>query len=68
MSGILLIAGSFPPRVCGVADYTERLAHHLVLQGASVAVWTRTGETAPAPGIYPIISGWDRVGIRDLVR
>jgi glycosyltransferase involved in cell wall biosynthesis len=68
MTGVLVLAGSFPPRVCGVGDYTERLAHHLALQGAPVAVWTREGETEPAPGVYPILSGWDRAGILDLVR
>ncbi len=68
MNGLLMLAGSFPPRLCGVADYTERLAHHLALQGAPVSVWTREGETAPAPGIYPVITGWDSAGVRDLVR
>lgn len=68
MSGVLMLTGSFPPRRCGVADYTERLARHLALQGAPVAVWTREGETAPAPGVYPIVSDWDAAGVRDLVR
>jgi glycosyltransferase involved in cell wall biosynthesis len=69
MSGVLMLTGSFPPRLCGVADYTERLAHHLALQGAPIAVWTSEKEiAADTPGVYPIISGWNRQGIRDLVR
>ena len=66
--GVLMLAGSFPPRVCGVGDYTSRLATHLARQGAPVAVWTRDGETAPSPGVYPVISEWNREGVRDLVR
>jgi hypothetical protein len=68
MSGVLMLAGSFPPRCCGVADYTQCLALNLALQGAPVSIWTREGETAPAPGVYPVITGWDRTGVRDLVR
>ena len=66
--GVLMLTGSFPPRVCGVGDYTACLAAHLAQRGAPVAVWTRAGETAPAPGVHPVISGWSREGVRDLVR
>ena len=67
-SGVVLLAGSFPPRVCGVADYTAQLARSLAHAGVPVAVWTRAGETDPAPGVYPVLSGWDQAGVRDLVR
>jgi len=67
-SGVVMLAGSFPPRVCGVADYTAHLARSLAHAGVPVAVWTLAGETDPAPGVYPILSSWDRAGVRDLVR
>jgi glycosyltransferase involved in cell wall biosynthesis len=63
-----MLAGSFPPRCCGVADYTRCLALNLVLQGAPVSVWTHERETADEPGVYPIITSWDYAGVRDLVR
>jgi glycosyltransferase involved in cell wall biosynthesis len=37
---IVLITGSYPPDICGVADYTERLAEALEGAGAEVAVFT----------------------------
>lgn len=68
MSGVLMLAGSFPPRVCGVGDYTRNLVGHLALQGAPVAVWTLADEITSGPGVYPVITGWDRAGVRNLVR
>lgn len=39
---ILLIAGAYPPRYCGVGDYVKRLAQALAaLQGVTVAVLTQ---------------------------
>jgi glycosyltransferase involved in cell wall biosynthesis len=66
--GIAFIAGSFPPRVCGVGDYTALLAAELASLGAPVSVWTRVGETPARAGVHPVITGWDRAGVRDLVR
>lgn len=37
---VLLITGSYPPDVCGVADYTARLAEALDRKGLKVAVFT----------------------------
>ncbi|MBC8102953.1 MAG: glycosyltransferase family 4 protein [Cytophagales bacterium] len=67
-AGVVLLTGSFPPRLCGVGDYTFHLARHLTAQGVPVAVWTRRGETEPRPGVFPVIAGWDGAGVRDLVR
>lgn len=41
---VMLVAGSFPPRPCGVGDYIARLAQALAaLEGVSVAVVTQQG-------------------------
>jgi len=37
---IAIITGSYPPDVCGVSDYTERLEHHLRLIGINVRIYT----------------------------
>jgi glycosyltransferase involved in cell wall biosynthesis len=37
---IALMTGSYPPDICGVAEYTERLAESLEKAGASVVVFT----------------------------
>jgi glycosyltransferase involved in cell wall biosynthesis len=37
---IVLITGSYPPDICGVADYTERLSEALQEAGAEVVVFT----------------------------
>ena len=39
---IALISGSYPPNICGVADYTERLQEHL--QTANVSVFVYSGK------------------------
>ncbi len=67
-ANVALISGSYPPRVCGIADYSASLAGALSALGVSATVWTRDGETSPAPGVSPVVSGWGRNGIRDLAR
>ena len=37
---VLLITGSYPPDICGVADYTARLEESLQKAGAEVTVYT----------------------------
>lgn len=38
-----MIAGNAPPAVCGIGDYTVRLAGELGALGVPVTVWTREG-------------------------
>jgi glycosyltransferase involved in cell wall biosynthesis len=37
---VVIITGSYPPDICGVSDYSERLAHHLRAQGVDVHIYT----------------------------
>lgn len=37
---IAIITGSYPPDVCGVSDYTERLEQHLRQSGVNVQIYT----------------------------
>jgi glycosyltransferase involved in cell wall biosynthesis len=37
---IVLVTGSYPPNICGVAEYTERLASSLEKAGAHVEIFT----------------------------
>lgn len=39
---VALVTGSYPPDVCGAADYTQRLAEALEVRGVSVEVITGT--------------------------
>ena len=69
-SPIVVVSGSFPPRVCGIADYSARLAQSLRDAGASATVvWTGENETQAQAGIVaPVAMGWDAAGVRRLVR
>ena len=40
-SRMIQLTGSYPPRVCGIADYTSNLVKALGEQGCPMAVWTR---------------------------
>ena len=65
---IIQISASWPPRVCGIADYTAHLCRALRECGANVEAWTGRGETAPLPGVRPVAGAWDSAGVRALVR
>ena len=69
-SPIVMVSGSFPPRVCGIADYTARMAQSLRERGApTTVVWTGEGEAEPQSGVVaPVATGWDAAGVRGLVR
>lgn len=61
------VSGSFPPKVCGIGDYTSLLARGLRAAGADVEVWTRA--TAPlGDGGRGVVSGWDGDNVRALAR
>lgn len=65
---IALVSGSFPPRVCGIADYTSLLAGSLRGLGADVVVWTGDREAEAQVGrVAPVVGGWDASGLRGLV-
>ena len=42
MMKLAMVSGSYPPDVCGAADYTQRLAEALEVRGVSVEVITGT--------------------------
>lgn len=60
---VLLVSGSLPPMMCGVGDYTARLATALgQREGISVAVLTDV-EATPVPSdfdfeVFPVADGW----------
>ena len=63
-----MICASYPPRICGVGDYTSQLAENLRWQGVKTTVWTGVNEAEPEPGIVaPLAEGWDVAGVRRLV-
>jgi glycosyltransferase involved in cell wall biosynthesis len=43
MTTILMVSGSWPPEVCGVGDYTERLCRELEVNGISVVRFADAG-------------------------
>ena len=64
---IAQVCASFPPRVCGIADYTSCLTDALRECGARVEVWTGAGETTPQAGrVHPVVAGWGAAGVRAL--
>lgn len=61
---VAFISASYPPRVCGIGDYTALLASALREQSADAEVWTGWAETEAVPGIVqPVVPGWDLAGI-----
>lgn len=61
---VLLVSGSYPDQVCGVGDYTERLARELArlreLERLDVLTSVGTGPTHPTPGVevHRLMEGW----------
>lgn len=61
------VTASYPPRVCGIADYTSHLVDALRAGGARTEVWTREGETEARPSsVRPVVPRWDASGVRVL--
>ncbi len=65
---IALVCPSFPPRNCGVGDYTARLAVALSSAGHSVAVWT--GEPEPlkyeSVSVHVVPKPWRHRALRQI--
>lgn len=61
---VLLVSGSYPDQVCGVGDYTERLARELVrlreLAAVDVLTSVGSGPSRPTPGVevHRLMEGW----------
>lgn len=61
------ISGSFPPKTCGIGDYTSHLVRRMREAGANVEAWTR--DTSPLAGNgRGIVSHWDAANLRALGR
>lgn len=68
---IALVCGSYPPRKCGVGDYTARLAEALAAAGQQVTVITSAGPAPPDEGgvrVLRTVSEWDVPGVAGVVR
>ncbi len=68
------ISGSFPPKTCGIGDYTSHLVRRMRAAGADVEVWTRAlspgGEAASPGGEHGrgLVAQWDGDNLRLLGR
>jgi len=61
------ISGSFPPKTCGIGDYTSHLVQRMRAAGADVDVWTRA--TSPlGNGGRGIVAQWDAENMDTLGR
>ncbi len=61
------ISGSFPPKTCGIGDYTSHLVRRMRAAGADIEVWTR--DTSPlGDNGRGLVSAWDTHGIDTLGR
>ena len=55
---LAMVSGSYPPDVCGAADYTQRLAEALEVRGVSVEVITGIDwGVKNVPGVQRLIRG-----------
>ncbi len=61
------ISGSFPPKTCGIGDYTSHLVRRMRAAGADVEVWTRATTPLGEHG-RGLVSHWDAENMRTLGR
>jgi len=61
------ISGSFPPKTCGIGDYTSHLVRRMRAAGADVEVWTRATSPLGDNG-RGLVSHWDSENMRALGR
>lgn len=62
-----IVCGSYPPDVCGVADYSRLLASSLRDRGVDVSIITSAGRTADSDlPVLPEVHSWGRSGVADL--
>lgn len=67
---VILVCGSYPPKVCGVADYTIALARALVAQGVDTEIWTSVGmdeQAVPKVSARAVFLGWGVKDVRGLL-
>ena len=68
MLRVMLVAGSFPPRACGVGDYIARLAQALsALGGINVSVLTHESAALNLPSDVQILGVARRWGIGEML-
>lgn len=58
MTRIALIAGTYQPQRCGVADYTERLRDTLTKHGIEFVVLTTHAAAANDPSVKGVVTDW----------
>lgn len=63
---MIQLTGSYPPRTCGIADYTSHLVDALKAQGLPMEVWTRT-SCASRPETVGVAPDFGPAGIRAIV-
>ena len=63
---MIQLTGSYPPRICGIADYTSHLVDALKAQGLSIEVWTRN-SCASRPEAVGVAPDFGPAGIRAIV-
>jgi glycosyltransferase involved in cell wall biosynthesis len=68
---VAVVTGSYPPALCGVADYVWQLRRALRERGLEVAVFTRArasreGEE-PDPGVHRSVERWNGPAVRELL-
>ena len=63
---MIQLTGSYPPRVCGIADYTSHIVDALNAQGLSMEVWTRD-SCASRPEAVGVAPDFGPAGIRAVV-
>ena len=56
---IALVCPHFPPKLCGVGDYSARLASELKKQGHNVAVWTTASASSADVTVHTTPLPWN---------
>ncbi|MFQ3550182.1 MAG: glycosyltransferase [Armatimonadota bacterium] len=64
---ICIISPSYPPRICGIADYTYMLSNHLSSSGCNINIITST-QNASGDNVKHIDNNWDNRTINEAIR
>lgn len=60
---IVQLVGNYPPTICGVGSYTQKLSEHLAAAGAEVHIITSTHNAPVQPServhILPVMPAWN---------
>lgn len=66
---VALIAGTYRPEQCGVADYTAHLRQELAQRGVeSMVLTTHQAETAADPSVRGVVQKWSLSSLIPLVQ